>query len=77
MFPIIPRQCFLLVQKTPQVQESEVCVARIGEEMYVKKIIKLPRVHLLSENEQYEPINITDEMDFEIIGRVVGYFGRL
>jgi len=45
--------------------------------MYVKKIVKLPKIRLLSENKEYEPINITEDMDFEIIGRVVGYFGRL
>ncbi len=52
-------------------------MARISEEMYVKRIVKLPKIRLLSENGRYEPIDVSDEMDFEIIGRVVGYFGRL
>ena len=76
MHPTIPQNALLLVQKGIPL-EGQICVARIGEEMFVKRIAKLPKIRLLSDNERYDPINITDEMDFEIIGRVVGYFGRL
>ncbi|MGP1450100.1 MAG: hypothetical protein ACTTJS_03090 [Wolinella sp.] len=45
--------------------------------MIVKRIAKFPRVRLLSDNEKYEPVSNTEDIDFEIIGRVVGYFGGL
>lgn len=57
--------------------EGQICVARIGAEMFVKCIAKYPKIELLSDNDKYKPIPITDEMDFEVIGRVVGYFGSL
>lgn len=76
MFPTIPQNALLLVQKGNPL-EGQICVARIGKEMFVKRIAKLPKIRLLSDNKEYEAIPITKEMDFEIIGRVVGYFGSL
>lgn len=76
MFPTIPQGALLLVQKGNPL-EGQICVARIGEEMFVKRIAKLPRIRLLSDNKEYEPITISEEMDFEVIGRVVGYWGSL
>lgn len=76
MHPTIPQNALLLVQKGIPL-EGQICVARIGEEMFVKRIAKYPKIELLSDNDKYKPISITEDMDFEIIGRVVGYFGRL
>ena len=76
MHPTIPQNALLLVQKGIPL-EGQICVARIGAEMFVKRIAKYPKIELLSDNDKYKSISITEEMDFEIIGRVVGYFGRL
>lgn len=76
MHPTIPQNTLLLVQKGIP-QEGQICVARIGAEMFVKRIAKYPKIELLSDNDKYKPIPITEDMDFEIIGRVMGYFGSL
>lgn len=72
MEPTIPQGSQILVQQR-EVLDGEVCVCRIGEELYVKRLQKLPRFVLLSDNPRYEAIPLTSR-DFEIIGAVVGVF---
>lgn len=72
MEPTIPQGSQILVQQR-EVMEGEICVCRIDDELYVKRLQKLPRFVLLSDNPRYEPIPL-DCRDFEIIGAVVGVF---
>lgn len=74
MEPTIPQGSHILVQQR-QVMEGEICVCRIDDELYVKRLQKLPRFVLLSDNPRYEAIPLTSR-DFEIIGAVVGVFIR-
>jgi phage repressor protein C with HTH and peptisase S24 domain len=48
-------------------------LARIGSALLVKRLHfdADERVFLLSDNEAYAPIEITEEMDFEVWGRVL------
>lgn len=75
MFPTIPENCYLLVQQC-DVKEGEICIARVDDELYVKRLKKHPRLKLLSDNKAYEAIEL-DGTNFEIIGRVVGYFKKI
>ena len=72
MEPTIPQGSHILVQQR-EVMEGEICVCRVGDELYVKRLQKLPRFVLLSDNPRYEAIPLTSR-DFEIIGAVVGVF---
>lgn len=74
MFPTLPENCYLVIQQG-NVREGEICVARIEDELYVKRLQKLPKLKLFSDNKTYEPIELEGK-NFEIIGRVVGYFKK-
>lgn len=74
MFPTLPENCYLVIQQG-NVKEGEICVARIEDELYVKRLQKLPKLKLLNDNKAYDPIEL-DGANFEIIGRVVGYFKK-
>ena len=74
MFPTLPENCYLVIQQG-NVREGEICVARIEDELYIKRLQKLPKLKLLSDNKAYNPIEL-DGANFEIIGRVVGYFKK-
>lgn len=74
MFPTLPENCYLVIQQG-NVKEGEICVARIEDELYVKRLQKLPKLKLISDNKAYDPIELEGE-NFNIIGRVVGYFKK-
>ncbi|EHC5641157.1 DNA-binding protein [Campylobacter jejuni] len=74
MAPTLPENCYLLIQQG-EVAEGEICVTRIEDELCVKRLQKRPKLKLLSDNKAYEPINLEGE-NFEILGRVVGYFKK-
>lgn len=74
MVPTLPENCYLLIQQG-ETREGEICATRIEDELYVKRLQKRPKLKLLSDNKAYEPINLEGE-NFEILGRVVGYFKK-
>lgn len=74
MSPTLPESCYLLVQ-LGNVNDGEICIARIDDELYVKRLQKRPKLKLFSDNKSYEPIELEGE-NFEILGRVVGYFKK-
>ncbi len=74
MYPTLPKNCYLLVQNG-SVSDGEICITRIEDELYVKRLQKRPKLKLFSDNKTYEPIELEGE-NFEIIGRVVGYFKK-
>ena len=74
MYPTLPESCYLLVQ-LGNVNDGEICIARIDDELYVKRLQKRPKLKLFSDNKNYEPIELEGE-NFEILGSVVGYFKK-
>ncbi|MDY2584901.1 XRE family transcriptional regulator [Helicobacter sp.] len=74
MSPTLPESCYLLVQNG-SVNDGEICIARLEDELYVKRLQKRPRLKLISDNKTYDPIELEGE-NFNIIGRVVGYFKK-
>ena len=74
MSPTLPENCYLLVQNG-SVNDGEICIARLDDELYVKRLQKRPKLKLISDNKAYDPIELEGE-NFNIIGRVVGYFKK-
>lgn len=67
----------LIVDKMIETKSGDIVVARIGEECCVKELFINDvdgSLLLLSRNDNYEPIVITRDMDFEIIGKVTASF---
>lgn len=72
MEPLIQSGALIIVDRMTETKEDDIVVARIGSDFMVKKlhIEKDGRIWLLSENTAYQPIQITEEMDFEVWGKV-------
>ena len=73
MTPLIEPGALLLVDRMVETKDEDVVIARINDELCVKKIRieESGAIWLFSENEAYPPIRITEEMDFEVWGRVM------
>lgn len=76
MSPTIPENCQLLIQQSDSFQEGQICVVRLDNELYVKRLQKRPKYKLISDNKNYEDIELENE-DYEILGVVVGFFKRM
>lgn len=62
----------LVVDRAVEVHEGHIVVARINDELCVKRYcVEDGLIYLMPENELFQPILITEEMDFEIWGRVM------
>lgn len=75
MEPTIPKNALLFI-RLGDVKEGQICVARIDDELYVKRLQKRPVVKLISDNPDYDPITLHEDEDFELIGTVLGYIKR-
>jgi DNA polymerase V len=62
----------LVVDRAAEVHEGHVIVARVGDELCVKRFCTDGgRIFLTPANECYQPIEILEGMEFEIWGRVI------
>ena len=75
MLPTIPPNCQLLIQKGLP-REEQICVTRIDDELYIKRLQKRPKYKLISDNKSYDDIDLEGE-DYEILGIVVGMFQKM
>lgn len=75
MEPTIPKNALLFI-RLGDVEEGQICVARIDDELYVKRLQKRPVVKLISDNPDYDPITLQPDENFEIIGCVIGYIKK-
>lgn len=75
MEPTIPKNALLFI-RLGDVKESQICVTRIDDELYVKRLQKRPVVKLISDNPDYDPITLQPDENFEIIGCVIGYIKK-
>ena len=73
MEPRIHSGELLVVDRMVETKDGDVVVARLGQEFTVKRLHTEEdgRLWLVSENPSYEPIRITEGMDFEVWGRVM------
>jgi DNA polymerase V len=63
----------LMVDRMIETKSGDIVIARIGDDMCVKELLidEEGRVFLMPKNENYKPIEITEDLDFEIWGKVV------
>jgi DNA polymerase V len=67
----------LIVDRAMPCADGSIVVARLGDEFTLKRILKKGnRVFLRPENEEFQPIEVTEESDCEIWGRVIGSVRR-
>jgi DNA polymerase V len=72
MEPRIHPGALLIVDKMAETKDDDTVIARIGETFLLKRLhIDGSRISLLSDNPIYPPIEITEDMDFEVWGRVM------
>lgn len=57
-----------------EVIEGAIYVCRYDGELFVKRFKKRPYLALISDNKDYEPIKIKEDLSVDIIGRVVGSY---
>ena len=62
----------LVVDRMAEADDEDIVVARVGSEMCVKKLKIIDgEVWLVPGNERYQPLRITEEMDFAVWGKVI------
>ena len=69
----------LVVDRAIETKSGDIVIARIGDELCVKELFideTNGKILLLPKNMDYKPIEITDEMDFEIWGKVICSINR-
>jgi DNA polymerase V len=67
----------LIVDRSVACSDGCIVIARLGDEFTLKRIIKNgTKMFLRPENEEFQPIEVTEESDCEIWGRVVGSIRR-
>lgn len=73
MEPEISEGELLVVDRMIDPANRDIVVARIGDDLCVKRLRVLPdrKVYLFSENLNYQPIPLLPDMDYEIWGVVV------
>lgn len=54
--------------------EGAIYVCRYDGELFIKRFKKRPYLSLISDNKDYDPIVVQENLDIEIIGRVVGSY---
>jgi repressor LexA len=63
----------LAVQKAKDAQNGQIVVARLGDDVTVKRLKRTPHgIELLPENPDFKPIVVTGEEPFELEGIAVG-----
>ena len=72
MEPKIHPGALLVVDKMAETRDDDIIIARIGETFLLKRLhMEGSRIILLSDNPIYPPIEITEDMDFEVWARVM------
>ena len=62
----------LVVDRAAEAEDGDIVVVRIFNDFTVKKLsLQDGKIWLLAANESYQPIEITQEMDFEVWGKVL------
>lgn len=63
----------LAVHRTPEARSGQIVVARLGDEVTVKRLHRNGRqIELLPENPEFQPIRVSAEDDFSLEGIAVG-----
>jgi len=62
----------LIIDRQIETKSGDIILARIGEGMCVRQLLidDEGKIFLISKNENYKPLEISEDMDFEIWGKV-------
>ena len=74
MEPTIKEGDLIVFQQDFSQIEGAVYVCRYDDELFVKRLRKRPTIALISDNKDYDPIEIQEAEEIEILGRVVGCY---
>jgi DNA polymerase V len=67
----------LIVDRAADCPDGCIVVARLADDFTIKRMVKKGnKVFLRPENEEFPPIEVTEESDCEVWGRVVGSIRR-
>ena len=72
MTPTLPPNARLLTQTRTEFKERQIVLARLDDDLFVKRLHKQPHLKLVSDNEKYEPIALAGK-DYELIAVIVGF----
>lgn len=62
----------LVVDRHVEAEDGDIVIARINDELCVKRLrVRQGRIWLIPENDDYQPIEVIESMDFEVWGRVM------
>lgn len=62
----------LVVDRAAEAEDGDIVIVRIFTDFTVKKLsLQDGKIWLLAANESYQPIEITEDMDFEVWGKVL------
>ncbi|HYH84988.1 MAG TPA: translesion error-prone DNA polymerase V autoproteolytic subunit [Pyrinomonadaceae bacterium] len=62
----------LVVDRHVEAEDGDIVIARINDELCVKRLrVRRGRIWLMPENDDYQPIEVIESMDFEVWGRVM------
>ena len=74
MEPTIKEGDLIVFQQDFSQIEGAIYVCRYDDELFVKRLRKRPKIALISDNKDYEPIEINEAENIDILGRVVGCY---
>lgn len=60
----------LIIDKSLEARDRDIVIALYNGQFTVKRLLKTPILQLVPENDEFEPIIITDNDEFEIFGVV-------
>lgn len=63
----------LVVDRTPEARSGHIIVARIGDEFWTRQLLidEENKMWLVPKNDNYQPFEVTEDLDFEIWGKVI------
>ena len=74
MEPTIKEGDLIIFQQDFSQIEGAIYVCRYDDELFVKRLRKRPKIALISDNKDYEAIEINEAENIDILGRVVGCY---
>lgn len=76
MTPTLPPNARLLAQHRTEFKEGQIVLAKIDEDLFVKRLQKQPSIKLLSDNAAYESIALQNKQ-YELLCVIIGFLNTV
>ncbi len=76
MTPTLPPNARLLAQHRTEFKEGQIVLAKIDEDLFVKRLQKQPSIKLLSDNAAYESIALQNK-HYELLCVIIGFLNTV